>query len=336
MASSSSMSIPRRIWMFPVTRLLICLAIFTLLTFSLGLLLSATVARPFHLLPMEGIQAFAALAALVLVGTLVERGSFASFGLGRKRAAKDFGIGFLAGGGLMSAVVAIFAVLGWFWVRGLGRPGPRGSVGWDFVYTTLLFLLGAIFEEVLFRGIVLRLLDELFGSWIAVGISALVFGMVHAANPDATWFATVAITLEAGLLLGGAWLLTKSLWLPIGLHFAWNLFEGGIFGLGVSGLSVPRLLDGRAAGPAIWTGGPFGPEAGLVCFLLGTTAGALLLWYCARTGRIFTPPWVKKVVAHFREPDPSTPLVVSARGGRGSVSGARVSSSSEREAEEPS
>ncbi|MES2279063.1 MAG: type II CAAX endopeptidase family protein [Bacteroidota bacterium] len=119
----------------------------------------------------------------------------------------------------------------------------------------------AIFEEVLMRGIVFRILEEKLGSYIALGISALIFGALHLANPNATLGSAICISIEAGLLLGAAYIYSRSLWLPIAIHFAWNFIQSGIFGAITSGNEkTSSLLTMQLSGPQLITGGKFGPE----------------------------------------------------------------------------
>ena len=102
--------------------------------------------------------------------------------------------------------------------------------------------------------------------------SSLIFGILHVTNPHATWISTIGITL-AGLFLGFGYIRTHQLWLPIGLHIGWNFSEGVVFGFPVSGWTGFQITNSTFTGPQLWTGGPFGPEAGLFvlpALLIGT------------------------------------------------------------------
>ena len=99
----------------------------------------------------------------------------------------------------------------------------------------LLLLAAAMQEELVFRGMIFRLLERTLGSWIAVTLSALAFGVLHLTNPGATLVSTLAITLTAGVIMAAIYLLTRSLWWVIGLHLGWNFFEGPVFGAQISG-----------------------------------------------------------------------------------------------------
>jgi hypothetical protein len=151
----------------------------------------------------------------------------------------------------------------------------------------------AVIEEVLVRGFIFRVLSVGTGTWIALLLSAALFGALHASNPGATAFSSIAIALEAGVLLAAAYVVTGRLWLSIGLHAAWNFTEGSIFGMSVSGgKQSASLISGTLSGPAMLTGGAFGPEASIVAVLVCLALAVLLLQHAVRSGRIERPPWV--------------------------------------------
>jgi uncharacterized protein len=147
-------------------------------------------------------------------------------------------------------------------------------------------LIAAVGEELAFRGVLFRIVAERFGTAIALLVSALVFGLLHGVNPGATIVSTAAIAIEAGLLLGAAYALTRNLWFPIGLHLGWNFTEGGIFGTSVSGGAAGNgIFSVSLAGPRLLTGGAFGPEASLVAIAVGLTAAIVLIILTVRAGR---------------------------------------------------
>jgi len=176
----------------------------------------------------------------------------------------------------------------------------------------VIFLFAvAIFEELFVRGIVFRLLEQALGTWLAIGVSAVVFGFGHRGNPGATLVSSVGIAIEAGVLFAAVYVATRSLWIPVGLHWAWNLFEGPVWGARVSGNEMPALLTGEVHGPELLTGGSFGPEAGLVCILFGTGLGAAFLVLAVRREQIIFPAWMRWVGERLRgaprELPPSAP-----------------------------
>lgn len=146
-------------------------------------------------------------------------------------------------------------------------------------------ILAAVGEELAFRGALFRIVEEGFGTTSAVITSAAVFGLLHALNPGATVISTTAIALEAGVLLGAAYALTRNLWFPIGLHFGWNFTEGGIFGVSVSGGPTGKgIFSVALAGRPLLTGGNFGPEASVIAIAVCLAAGIVLLALTVRRG----------------------------------------------------
>lgn len=197
--------------------------------------------------------------------------------LSAKGAMSLFGDGVLIGVVLFSAVVAVIGLSGGATINGIA--------GYDgLIKAAAVSLVAAVGEEIAFRGGVYRLLEEGFGSLIAIAISGAMFGLLHVANPGATTASTLAIALEAGILLAAAYVLTRSLWLPIGLHFGWNFTEGGIFGAAVSGGKSHGLVATTFAGPDWLTGGAFGPEASLPAVALCVITAAVLLVLAIRRG----------------------------------------------------
>jgi hypothetical protein len=136
--------------------------------------------------------------------------------------------------------------------------------------------------------------EERLGSWIALAVSALIFGLLHAFNPGATAVSTAAIALEAGILLGAAYMYTRSLWFVIGLHFAWNFTEGGIFSTSVSGSRAEGMIGVQFTGSDTLTGGSFGPEASLPAVLVCLAAGIAFIILARRSGRVVPPFWKAK------------------------------------------
>src|SRR5262249_43241830 len=152
--------------------------------------------------------------------------------------------------------------------------------------SVVLALLSAIaagtIEEIVFRGVVFRLLEEWGGTWAALAISSLLFGAIHLLNPRATALGAIGVVFLGGILLAAAYVLTRRLWLPIGIHAGWNFAEGGIFGLPTSGLASTGIVRGEIVGPEWLSGGGFGPEASIVAVLVCAALGTLLLVRAAR------------------------------------------------------
>ena len=134
-----------------------------------------------------------------------------------------------------------------------------------------LFLLVGVVEEVVFRGILFRLITDKWNITVGLTTSSLLFGLAHLGNPGATLWAALAIALASDCLFGMAYAYHQTIWVPIGMHWAWNYLEGGVFGCAVSGapLDYQPLITPRISGPDILTGGAFGPEASIICVALG-------------------------------------------------------------------
>ncbi len=156
----------------------------------------------------------------------------------------------------------------------------------------LLLFFAAANEEFLFRGYAFqRLVDSLGALWTVLITSAL-FGVAHLFNPSPTPLST-ANTVLAGVLLSLAYLKTRALWLPIGLHWAWNFTMGPVLGLPVSGLNVtPTLFRAESAGPQWLAGGAYGPEGGV---LLTAVSVVAILWL-ARSRKIAPSPAMQEVL----------------------------------------
>jgi membrane protease YdiL (CAAX protease family) len=129
----------------------------------------------------------------------------------------------------------------------------------------LIFIPAAAFEEALFRGYILQTFTRAGLAWLAIGLTAVFFGMVHLGNPGSGTISSIN-TAIAGIWFGVAYLKTRDLWLPFGLHLTWNWFQGSIFGVEVSGLTdfaAAPLLKEIDGGPAWLTGEMYGIEGGV-------------------------------------------------------------------------
>lgn len=143
----------------------------------------------------------------------------------------------------------------------------------------------AVTEELIFRGLALQALERLCGSWVALAVTAVLFGLLHLANPGATLWSSFAIAVEAGVLLGAAFLWRRDIWLAVGLHFAWNT-SVGLLGIPVSGHPAAGLLTAHPTGPDLLTGGGFGIEASIVPVLVSLALAVPMLVAARRRGNI--------------------------------------------------
>ena len=198
----------------------------------------------------------------------------------RTGAAARIARGLLIGAGMVAAVIVTIAFLGGYHVHGLGSvTGAVALLGF--------MAAAAVTEELLFRGVLFRVIEERTGTWIALLLTGVVFGLMHLVNPDASLWGSIAIAIEAGFMLAACYAATRSLWVPIGLHFGWNFALGGIFSAVVSGNGESEgLLDATTSGPALITGGDFGPEASLYTVAAGAILTAVFLWLAHRRGHL--------------------------------------------------
>ncbi|MEV7130880.1 CPBP family intramembrane glutamic endopeptidase [Streptomyces sp. NPDC093260] len=142
-------------------------------------------------------------------------------------------------------------------------------------------------EEIIFRGLLFRLLERGTGTYTALVLSGLVFGAMHLLNDDATVAGALAIAIEAGAMLAAGYAATRNLWLPMGVHFAWNFMESGVFSTQVSGNGDTHgLLDATLSGNHLITGGEFGPEASIYSVAFGTLLTICFLVVAHRRGNI--------------------------------------------------
>jgi len=136
----------------------------------------------------------------------------------------------------------------------------------------------AVFEEILIRGVLFRLIEEKLGSYIALIISSLIFGFLHLTNENSSFFAGFAISI-IGVLIAVAYMYTRNLWFPIAIHFAWNFAQGDIFGLPVSGDPVSTsIIVSQLEGSKWFTGGAWGIEATVQIVVFSLMAGIILLF----------------------------------------------------------
>ena len=205
--------------------------------------------------------------------------------LGRAGLAGEIALGALIGGALFALTMLAL------WLAGVVQVTAGG--GWVALGFPLLgALIAAVGEEVIVRGILFRIAEESLGTWIALGLSAGLFGALHALNPGATLFSSIAIALEAGILLGAAFIFTR------------RLVAGDRAARGVELHRRRRVRRRRlgtaearacwratSSGPDILTGGAFGPEASIVAVLVCLTAAAVLLVAGHGQGHILSPVW---------------------------------------------
>jgi len=202
----------------------------------------------------------------------LDRQPLVSLGLQRQRGLCNLGIGLSLGAGLMALIFLVMAAAGWL-TADLAWPGTLPLLASALSWAVISFA-----EELAFRGYIMQGLAKAWVVPVAVVVSSLLFGMVHLIDPSARPLAILNICV-AGLFLALAYLITRSLWLPAGIHIGWNLTEVHALGFPGSGYSEPSILHSTVSGPDLVTGGAFGPEGGLLGLAAWLLGIALLLGY---------------------------------------------------------
>ena len=202
-------------------------------------------------------------------------------------APRELAIGVATGLAIFSLVMGVIAALGSY--RVIGTNGPN-----VLPLALALGIFPGFSEEIAIRGLFFRLFERWLGSWAALALSAAFFGMGHLGNQNATWIAAVGIAFEAGIMLAAVYMITRRLWVAIGLHAAWNFAEGGIYGTPISGITINGLLRPWIGGSDLVTGGAFGPEASLPAMAVATAFGVILLVVAWRRGKFVAPSWVRR------------------------------------------
>lgn len=226
--------------------------------------------------------ALVATLAYWLFVRFVERKPFSDFAGPGKLA--EWGAGIGIGAGAMALTIAVIGLFGGYLITGTNPVAVLVPV-------LGMAIFSGVWEEIFIRGILFRFLEQWLGSWVALIFSAAFFGFAHIANDNATILSSVAIALEAGILLAAIYMLTRRLWAAIGLHMAWNFTQGGIFGVAVSGGEMRGLLSNQMPGSELLTGGAFGAEASIPAMVICTSIGLICLVLAWRHGRFVSMSW---------------------------------------------
>jgi membrane protease YdiL (CAAX protease family) len=224
----------------------------------------------------ELVEAVAAVGVLVFLARVIEGRSLTEVGLGRRHLVRNTLLGFVLGLGLfllwigMQNLPVLVGVEAWpAKVPWLELSIPLVSVA--FVFTCLI----GVAEEVLFRGILFRILEEGLGSWLALAISASLFALIHM-DPQHPSLILITPQLLGGILLGAAYMLTRSLWLPIGIHWATDFMQGMFAKLDALPSSSQALLSFHVLYTVIYI-----------------SASIIVLSLAIRRGQVRTPRWMQ-------------------------------------------
>jgi membrane protease YdiL (CAAX protease family) len=234
---------------------------------------------------LNALVSFTMFTVSVFIARLwLDRRSLTSLGLSvNMRALKDILVGILITLPMIGLIYAILWGIGWLTFENFAwQVDPLSTVFKETLVVFIIFVLVGWSEELLSRGYHLQTIESGLNTFWAVVLSSVIFGILHLGNEnsESILFVSIGIFL-AGVFLAYGYLRTRQLWLPIGLHIGWNFFEGAVFGFPVSGMSTYQLMRITINGPELWTGGPFGPEAGLV-LIPGLLLGFALIYIYTR------------------------------------------------------
>lgn len=278
----------QRILNAPITRiilgLLVCFIAFILAQQVTGKILDFTVADKNIRNLIKGlISSAAVIGAYIYFYRRYEKRAITEFS--NKGIAKYIIIGMVTGTLLQCLTILVIIINGGFEIVAVN---PVSNIIIPF---TVAFSV-AIFEEILIRGIIFRIVEEKLGSYISLFITAVIFGALHLANPHSTLLSGLCVGIEAGFLMGAAYIYARNLWFPIAIHFAWNFMQSGIFGAITSGNEkTSSLLTTKITGSPLFTGGEFGPEGTIQAIIFCSLASILIL--ILSENKVVSPYWKK-------------------------------------------
>ncbi|MGI8560250.1 MAG: CPBP family intramembrane glutamic endopeptidase [Luteimonas sp.] len=276
----------RKLVLFPLTRLVIAGVLLAAAFILRDVIANGLLALPRDAAALRGLVLILAV-SVAYVGhvRLIERREVRELAI--RKAPWELGLGMAVGAGVITATVVMLWMLGSYRVIGM--------TSWSILIVPLVATAATAFwEEIAFRGVVFRILEEGLGTWGALAISAALFGLLHFGNENASLFGTVTITATAGIFLAGVYILTRRLWFSIGAHYAVNLTQGPVLGLPVSGRERTGLLQSALDGPDLLTGGAYGIEASLITAAIGLAVASYVVWRGYVKGRFVGPLWTRR------------------------------------------
>jgi len=274
---------------FPLTKiilgLLICFAVFIIAQQLTGKILDLTTIDKNYRNLIKGI-----IASSFVIFTYIyfyrkyekrEIGEFSGKGL-----LKNTILGVLIGTTLQGLTILVIYFFGDFQLISVN---PFSSIITPFAVAFSV----AIFEETLLRGIIFRIVEEKLGSYISLLISAIIFGAVHLLNPDSSVISSICIGI-VGFMFGASYIYSRSLWLPIAIHFSWNFVQSGIFGAITSGNEkTSSLFSTKISGAEFITGGAFGPEGTIQATLFWLLVSIVFMVLINKQKKLIRPFWKK-------------------------------------------
>jgi membrane protease YdiL (CAAX protease family) len=212
---------------------------------------------------------------------IIEKREAYEFGL--RRAVPEFLLGVILALSVVGTTVFVFFQAGIYQIGSFNAP-------LIIVSSLATYMTGSLMQEIIARLIVYRLTEEFLGTWAAIAISALFFGIAHAANPNQTALSTFNLIITSFLFIG-PFMLSRRVWMVLGMHFAWNFTQTGIFGMPNSGIPIPGYITPIINGPDWLTGGAVGIENSVLTVGLSLALSAILMVVVIRRGQIVKPRW---------------------------------------------
>jgi membrane protease YdiL (CAAX protease family) len=196
----------------------------------------------------------------------------------------EFGLGFILSMGIVCLMVSLMAFSGYYRINSFNPLTALAD-------RTVVYFMGSFTEELVFRVILFKLVEEFAGSWTGIIVQGLVFGFAHIGNENATVWTSLSLVISDTILFGATYMLTRRIWLVWGLHFSWNFFQEGIFGMPNSGYQRPGLINPVIDGPEWVTGGKFGIEASVIIILIWFVIGLIILKKAIERNQLVIPAW---------------------------------------------
>jgi membrane protease YdiL (CAAX protease family) len=283
------LSIKKRILNFKLTRiilgLLLCFAIFILAQQLTGKILDfTTINKDVRNLIKGVVASFAVILVYKSFYQKYEKREISE--LSSKNLVKNISSGILIGTTLQCLTILVIYLFGNFHII---STNSFSSIITPFAIAFSV----AIFEEILLRGIIFRITEEKLGSYVSLILSGVIFGAVHLMNPSNTLLSSLCIGL-VGIIFGASYIYSRSLWLPIAIHFSWNFLQSGIFGAATSGNEKTNsLFNTQISGSELITGGDFGPEGTIQATLLWLIVAILLMVIITKQNKLIKQSWKK-------------------------------------------
>lgn len=198
----------------------------------------------------------------------------------------EFGYGSVISMSVVCFMVALMTLSGYYSIESFNSPAVLAG-------RTGEYIMGSFIEELVFRVIIFKLVEEFAGSWIGLAVQGLLFGFAHLWNENATVWTSLSLVISDTILFGAAFMLTRRIWLIWGMHFSWNFFQEGVFGMPNSGFQREGLIKPLIEGPVWITGGKFGIEASVVSIVILFIIGLMILKKAIERNQLVLPVWIR-------------------------------------------